>query len=101
MTSIATIAGALPPAFAIGPGAELQRPMALALVGGMIVSTLLTLFVVPAGYSVLDDVIEGRRGAAASERSAADARVSERSAHRARASCHRARSDTETAVARL
>jgi len=58
MTSMATIAGALPPAFAIGPGAELQRPMALALVGGMIVSTLLTLFVVPSGYSVLDDVIE-------------------------------------------
>ena len=39
MTSIATIAGALPPALAIGPGAELQRPMALAIVGGMIVST--------------------------------------------------------------
>ena len=57
MTSIATIAGALPPALAIGPGAELQRPMALALVGGMVVSTLLTLFVVPAAYSVLDDVI--------------------------------------------
>ncbi len=57
MTSIATIAGALPPALAIGPGAELQRPMALALVGGMLVSTLLTLFVVPAAYSLLDDVI--------------------------------------------
>jgi hydrophobe/amphiphile efflux-1 (HAE1) family protein len=57
MTSIATIAGALPPALAIGPGAELQRPMALALVGGMLVSTLLTLFVVPAAYSVLDDVV--------------------------------------------
>jgi Cu/Ag efflux pump CusA len=57
MTSIATIAGAIPPALAIGPGAELQRPMALALVGGMVVSTLLTLFVVPAAYSVLDDVV--------------------------------------------
>jgi HAE1 family hydrophobic/amphiphilic exporter-1 len=57
MTSTATIAGAIPPALALGPGAELQRPMALAVVGGMIVSTLLTLFVVPAGYSVLDDVI--------------------------------------------
>ncbi len=57
MTSIATIAGALPPALALGPGAELQRPMALALVGGMAVSTLLTLFVVPAAYSVIDDVI--------------------------------------------
>ena len=58
MTSIATIAGALPPALAIGPGAELQRPMAMALVGGMVVSTLLTLFVVPAGYSLLDDALE-------------------------------------------
>jgi hydrophobe/amphiphile efflux-1 (HAE1) family protein len=57
MTSIATIAGAIPPALAIGPGAEVQRPMALALVGGMIVSTLITLFVVPAGYSVLDDLL--------------------------------------------
>ncbi len=57
MTSMATIAGALPPALAIGPGAELQRPMALALVGGMAVSTLLTLFVVPCAYSVIDDVM--------------------------------------------
>jgi HAE1 family hydrophobic/amphiphilic exporter-1 len=58
MTSVATIAGALPPALAIGPGAELQRPMALALVGGMVVSTALTLFVVPSAYSLLNDLIE-------------------------------------------
>jgi HAE1 family hydrophobic/amphiphilic exporter-1 len=58
MTSTATIAGAIPPALAIGPGAELQRPMALALVGGMMVSTLFTLFVVPAAYSLLDDVVQ-------------------------------------------
>lgn len=61
MTSVATIAGALPPAFAIGPGAEVQRPMALALVGGIAVSTLLTLFVVPAGYSVIQDLVEWAR----------------------------------------
>jgi multidrug efflux pump subunit AcrB len=61
MTSMATIAGALPPAMAIGPGAEVQRPMAMALVGGMVVSTLLTLFVVPAGYSLLDDGLEWLR----------------------------------------
>jgi multidrug efflux pump len=58
MTSLATIAGALPPALAIGAGAETQRPMAIALIGGMVVSTLLTLLVVPAAYSVLDDVVE-------------------------------------------
>jgi hydrophobe/amphiphile efflux-1 (HAE1) family protein len=57
MTSTAMIAGALPPALAIGPGAELQRPMAIAMVGGILVSTLLTLFVVPAAYSVLDDAV--------------------------------------------
>jgi multidrug efflux pump subunit AcrB len=58
MTSMATIAGAIPPALAIGAGAETQRPMAITLIGGMAVSTLLTLFVVPAAYSVLDDVVE-------------------------------------------
>ena len=57
MTSTAIIAGALPPALAIGPGAELQRPMAIALVGGILVSTFLTLFVVPSAYSILDDVV--------------------------------------------
>jgi multidrug efflux pump subunit AcrB len=57
MTSVATIAGALPPALAIGPGAELQRPMALSIVGGMIVSTAFTLFVVPAAYSLIDDAV--------------------------------------------
>jgi hydrophobe/amphiphile efflux-1 (HAE1) family protein len=58
MTSLATIAGAIPPALAIGAGAETQRPMAIALIGGMVVSTLLTLLVVPAAYSVVDDVVE-------------------------------------------
>jgi multidrug efflux pump len=58
MTSTATIAGALPPALAFGPGAELQRPMALSIVGGMIVSTAFTLFVVPSAYSMIDDAVE-------------------------------------------
>jgi HAE1 family hydrophobic/amphiphilic exporter-1 len=57
MTSMATIAGAIPPAMALGAGAETQRPMAITLIGGMVVSTLLTLFVVPAAYSILDDVV--------------------------------------------
>ena len=64
MTSTAMIAGALPPALAVGPGAELQRPMAISLVGGIMVSTLLTLFVVPSAYSVIDDIVvwnEARR----------------------------------------
>jgi len=57
MTSLATIAGAIPPALALGAGAETQRPMAITLIGGMVVSTLLTLLVVPAAYSILDDMV--------------------------------------------
>lgn len=52
MTSIATIAGALPAALSFGPGAEARQPMAIAVVGGVLVSTLLTLYVVPVVYSL-------------------------------------------------
>jgi HAE1 family hydrophobic/amphiphilic exporter-1 len=50
MTSIATIAGAVPAALALGPGAETRVPMAIAMIGGVAASTLLTLFVVPCAY---------------------------------------------------
>ncbi len=53
MTSLATIAGALPAALSFGPGAETRIPMAVAIIGGVFVSTLLTLFVVPCAYSML------------------------------------------------
>ncbi len=53
MTSFATIAAALPLALAFGPGAELRAPMAIAVIGGVIVSTLLTLLVVPCVYELL------------------------------------------------
>jgi HAE1 family hydrophobic/amphiphilic exporter-1 len=56
MTSFATIAGAIPAAASLGPGAELIRPMALSVIGGMAVSTLFTLFVVPAFYGMVEDV---------------------------------------------
>jgi multidrug efflux pump subunit AcrB len=59
MTSIAIIAGAIPVAMAIGPGAESRVPMAVAIIGGVVVSTLLTLFVVPCVYSLLSRV-EGK-----------------------------------------
>jgi hydrophobe/amphiphile efflux-1 (HAE1) family protein len=52
MTSIATVAGALPEALARGAGSEVIRPMAIAVVGGVTVSTFLTLFVVPCAYSL-------------------------------------------------
>ncbi len=53
MTSLSTIAAAVPPALAIGPGAETRIPMAIAVIGGVALSTLLTLFVVPCAYSLL------------------------------------------------
>ena len=53
MTSLATIAAALPPALAIGPGAETRIPMAVAVLGGILVSTILTLVVVPCVYSLV------------------------------------------------
>ena len=48
MTTAASIAGLLPLAFAIGAGSELQRPLAVATVGGLLLSTLVTLFALPA-----------------------------------------------------
>jgi HAE1 family hydrophobic/amphiphilic exporter-1 len=53
MTSVATIAGAIPAALALGPGAESRIPMAIAIIGGVLFSTLLTLYVVPCFYSLM------------------------------------------------
>ncbi len=53
MTSVATIAGAVPAALAIGPGAESRVPMAIAVIGGVLFSTVLTLYVVPCFYSLM------------------------------------------------
>ena len=55
MTTAAMVFGMLPLAFALGAGAEMRAPMARAVVGGLITSTLLTLIVVPVVYSLLDD----------------------------------------------
>jgi HAE1 family hydrophobic/amphiphilic exporter-1 len=61
MTSAATIAAAMPLALSLGPGAELRAPMAIAVIGGILVSTLLTLFVVPCVYELLARFERNRR----------------------------------------
>jgi HAE1 family hydrophobic/amphiphilic exporter-1 len=56
MTTLAMIFGMLPLAFAIGAGAEMRAPMARAVVGGLLTSTLLTLLVVPVMYTFMEDL---------------------------------------------
>ena len=62
MTSLAMILGMMPVAMSLGAGTEWRAPMAHAMIGGLITSTLLTLVVVPVIYTLLDDLIQWRRG---------------------------------------
>ena len=55
MTTTATIVGMLPVALRIGEAAEVRAPMAIVVIGGLIVSTVLTLVVIPVLYSLFDD----------------------------------------------
>ena len=54
MTTVAMIAGMLPTALALGSGSEFRRPMAIAVIGGLISSTALSLILVPVIYSLVD-----------------------------------------------
>ncbi|HEX7503213.1 MAG TPA: efflux RND transporter permease subunit, partial [Acidobacteriota bacterium] len=54
MTAVATLMAAIPPALGIGPGSEIRMPMAIAIIGGLTLSTILSLVVVPAFYVVSD-----------------------------------------------
>lgn len=56
MTTIAMAAGMLPSAYGVGDGGEFRSPMAIAVVGGLIVSTGLSLVFVPAVFLVMDDL---------------------------------------------
>ncbi len=55
MTTIAMCGGMLPAALAVGSGGEFRSPMAIAVIGGLISSTLLSLVFVPAVFALLDD----------------------------------------------
>jgi multidrug efflux pump subunit AcrB len=56
MTTIAMVAGMMPSALAFGAGGEFRSPMALAVIGGLIFSTVLSLVFVPAMFMVMDDL---------------------------------------------
>jgi multidrug efflux pump subunit AcrB len=66
MTAFSTIAGIMPIAIGFGAGAESRRPMGIAVVGGMLTSTFLTLFIIPVFYLLLGR-LSGRRPAPAAD----------------------------------
>ena len=56
MTTVAMAAGMLPTALTIGKGSEFRQPMAIAVIGGLITSTVLSLLLVPVVYEIVDDI---------------------------------------------
>lgn len=54
MTALTTILGLLPLALGIGEGTELNQPMGIVTIGGLLCSTILTLYIVPIMYSYVD-----------------------------------------------
>ncbi|WP_155273210.1 efflux RND transporter permease subunit, partial [Lysinibacillus sphaericus] len=54
MTALTTILGLFPLALGIGEGTEMNQPMGIAVIGGLVTSTLLTLYIVPIIYSLVD-----------------------------------------------
>jgi hydrophobic/amphiphilic exporter-1 (mainly G- bacteria), HAE1 family len=55
MTTFALIAGMVPVALGRGEGAQFRAPLGVAVIGGVITSTFLTLLVIPTGYEILDE----------------------------------------------
>jgi Cu/Ag efflux pump CusA len=55
MTTIAMSAGMIPAALALGDGGEFRAPMAVAVIGGLLVSTVLSLVFIPSMYTIMDD----------------------------------------------
>jgi len=56
MTTIAMVAGMIPSALALGDGGEFRAPMAIGVIGGLVVSTVLSLIFVPAVFTIMDDL---------------------------------------------
>jgi len=59
MTALATVAGMLPLAFALGAGSQMLQPLAIAVIGGVLISMILSLIITPAVYFYLTGRREG------------------------------------------
>jgi multidrug efflux pump len=71
MTTMAAIMGALPLAFGSGTGSELRRPLGITIVGGLLLSQLLTLYTTPVVYLMMDRLRLGALGRSRDRRPAA------------------------------
>jgi CzcA family heavy metal efflux pump len=61
MTSLCTILGLVPLAMGVGPGAQMQQPLAIAVIGGLITNMLITRLLIPVGYQAIAMIGGGRR----------------------------------------
>ena len=83
MTSLTTVLGMLPMALGIGEGSEIWQPMGVAVVGGLVMSTLITLFIVPSLYAMLEGSKERRARRKAEQELKDEAFIREQMAKRA------------------
>ena len=83
MTSLTTVLGMLPMALGLGEGSEIWQPMGVAVVGGLVMSTLITLFIVPSLYAMLEGSKERRARRKAEQELKDEAFIREQMAKRA------------------
>jgi HAE1 family hydrophobic/amphiphilic exporter-1 len=75
MTTAVLVLAMVPIALAVGRGSEFRAPLGIVIIGGMLVSTLLTLVVIPCMYTVMDDLTQNLRRLVAPRRAAVKQRV--------------------------
>jgi multidrug efflux pump len=78
MTTLAALFGAIPLAIASGPGAEMRRPLGIAIIGGLVISQMLTLYTTPVIYLMLDRLHRAFGGRSANAATSSEAVAADR-----------------------